>query len=96
MYVFFDTISIEFRNGGNEKMKLIEVNFGTTEKAKCGVADWVCSVDFSLNERGTVRSIWGFLKEKIGIETRAIPHVVDIFELFELLAKQGFISYYEI
>lgn len=77
-------------------MKMIEVSYGTTEKAKCGKGDWACSVDFSLNDRGIVRNAWELLRGKIGIETKGVPHVIDIFELFELLAKQGFILYYEI
>ena len=77
-------------------MKLIEVNYGTTEKAKCGIGDWVYNLDASLSDRGWVRSLWEFLKEKTGIETKGVPHVIDIFELFTLLEKQGFISYYEI
>lgn len=75
-------------------MKMRDIFIETTKKAKCGSKPMRIWIDFSNNDAGKVRELWGKIYKDLGLP-ETIPHCRYIFEMLEMLARMGYVEYFD-
>lgn len=72
-----------------------DVLIGTTAKAKCGVKEFRIWLDFSNSDKALARTLWETIRNELGIEIEAVPHAEGIWDLLDMMAKLGYVEYFE-
>lgn len=76
------------------KKKMIDVYIRTTHKAKCGSKGLTVWIDFSNTDAGMVQEMWEAIHSKLGIDINHKPHCKYLFEELEMLARMGYLEYF--